>query len=181
MRFLKRVELFFDLMIRYSTILAGFILIFVTLSVSAEVVLRYFIGRPTVWVVEIAGYSLLYMTFLVVAWVQRRQKHVKMDLIFNKLTPKVQSMVSFFASVISTFICFILTLYGVKVTFYFFKTGYPTPTPLRIPKYIIIFVIFLGSFLLLIQFIRTSYENWLNIKRAYMAKGNGILEKGSYR
>ncbi len=170
MRLPKRAGSIFDQIMNYSVIIAAVILIFVILSVSAEVVLRYFLGRPTVWVVEIAGYSLLYITFLVVAWVQKRQKHVKMDLVFNRLNPKVRVIVNLFTSIISTIICFILTLYGAKVTFYFFKAGYPTPTPLRIPKFIIVFIIFLGSLLLLIQFIRTTYENWIYIKRTEIAK-----------
>lgn len=165
MQLLKKSESIFDLILNYSLIIAAVILIFVTLSVSAEVVLRYFLGRPTVWVVEIAGYSLLYITFLVVAWVQKRQKHVKMDLVFNRLNPKIRSIVSLFTSIISTLICFILTFYGAKVTLYFFRAGYPTPTPLRIPKFIIVFIIFLGSLLLLIQFIRTTYENLSEFKK----------------
>lgn len=170
MQLLKRSESIFELIVNYSVIIAAAILIFVTLSVSAEVVLRYFLGRPTVWVVEIAGYSLLYITFLVVAWIQKRQKHVKMDLVFNRLNSKIRSIVSLFTSMISTLICFILTLYGAKVTLYFFRAGYPTPTPLRIPKFIIVFIIFFGSLLLLIQFIRTTYENWLEFKKLKAGK-----------
>jgi TRAP-type C4-dicarboxylate transport system permease small subunit len=100
-----------------------------------------------------------------VAWVQKRRKHVRMDLIFNQLNPKVQCIVGLFTSIISIIICFILTIYGAKVTLYFLKTGYPTPTPLRIPKFILILIIFWGSLLLLIQFLRTTYEQWLELKR----------------
>lgn len=153
-----------DRIINFSSVVAGIILIFVTLSVTAEVVLRYFFGRPTVWVVEIAGYSLLYITFLVVSWIQKRQKHVRMDLIFNHLSPKLRSALNLFTSIICSIICFILTLYGAKVTLYFLIAGYPTPTPLRLPKFIIVTIIFFGSLLLLIEFIRTTYHGWLEMK-----------------
>jgi TRAP-type C4-dicarboxylate transport system permease small subunit len=157
MKFLKKASIIFDRIIDLSAILAGILLIFVTLSVCAEVFLRYFLGRPTVWVVEIAGYTLLYITFLVVAWVQRKEGHVKMDLVFNQLNPIVQSVVNVITSLICTAACFILTWYGAKTTLYLFQTGYPTPTPLRIPKFIIIVIIFVGSLLLFIQFLRTTY------------------------
>jgi TRAP-type C4-dicarboxylate transport system permease small subunit len=80
-----------------------------------------------------------------------------MDLVFNQLNPIVQSVVNVITSLICTAACFILTWYGAKTTLYLFQTGYPTPTPLRIPKFIIIVIIFVGSLLLFIQFLRTTY------------------------
>jgi C4-dicarboxylate transporter DctQ subunit len=157
MKFLPKASIIFDRIIDLAVILAGILLIFVILSVCAEVFLRYFLGRPTVWVVEISGYALLYITFLVVAWVQRRGGHVKMDLVFNHLNRTVQSVVNIITSLICAAACFILTWYGAKTTLYFFERGYPTPTPLRIPKFIIIVIIFVGSLLLFIQFLRTTY------------------------
>ena len=157
MKFLMKASIIFDRIIDLTVILAAILLIFVTLSVGAEVVLRYLLGRPTVWVVEIAGYTLLYITFLVVAWVQRREGHVKTDLVLNRLNPMVQSVVNVITSLICTIVCFILTWYGAKTAWYFFQAGYPTPTPLRIPKFIIVAIIFVGSLLLFIQFLRTTY------------------------
>ncbi|OGP65510.1 MAG: hypothetical protein A2169_13425, partial [Deltaproteobacteria bacterium RBG_13_47_9] len=151
MKFLTKAGMIFDRMIDFSVILAAILLVFVTFSVGAEVVLRYLLGRPTIWVVEIAGYTLLYITFLVVAWVQRRDGHVKTELVLNRLNPRLQAVVNVITSLICATVCFILTWYGAKTTLYFFQGGYPTPTPLRIPKFIIIAIIFVGSFLLFIQ------------------------------
>ncbi len=157
MKFLHKAGIFFDRILDISVILAGILLVFVTLSVCTEVFLRYFLGRPTVWVVEISGYALLYITFLAVAWVQRRGGHVRMDLVFNHLNRTVQSVINVLTSLICAAACFILTWYGAKATLYLFQRGYPTPTPLRIPKFIIIVIIFVGSLLLFIQFLRTTY------------------------
>ena len=158
MNLLNKVANIFDRTIDVATLLAGILIIFMMLSVGADVVLRYFLGRPIGWVKEVAEYILLYIPFLVAAWVLRREGHVKMDFVLNRFSPKTQSMVNAITSLISAVICFLLTWYGVKTTWYFFQVGYVTPTVLRVPKFIIIAVIFVGSFLLFIQFLRRTYS-----------------------
>jgi len=158
MNLLTKVTNIFDRTIQVATLLAGILLIFLMLSVSADVVLRYFLGRPIGWVKEVAEYILLYIPFLVAAWVLRREGHVKMDLVLSRFSPKTQSMVNAITSLISAIICFLLTWFGVKATWYFFQVGYVTPTVLRVPKFIIIAIIFVGSFLLFIQFLRRAYS-----------------------
>lgn len=144
----------YDRVIDGAAFLTGILLIFLMLSVGLEVALRYFLGRPTSWVVEIAGYILLYIPFLVAAWVLRREGHVKMDLVLTRLRPKTQSLVNTITSFIGTIICFVLALSGLKTSLYF--RGYQTPTILMLPKSLIIAIIFVGSFLLFIQFIRRT-------------------------
>ena len=158
MNLLTKVANIFDRTIQVATLLAGILLIFLMLSVSADVVLRYFLGRPMGWVKEVAEYILLYIPFLVAAWVLKREGHVRTDLVLSRFSPRIQSIVNAITSLISAIICFLLTWFGVKATWYFFQVGYVTPTLLRVPKFIIIAIIFVGSFLLFIQFLRRAYS-----------------------
>jgi C4-dicarboxylate transporter DctQ subunit len=179
MKLITKAGIIFDRIIDLTMILAAVLLFFVTFSVGAEVFLRYFLGRPTIWVTEVAEYTLLYITFLAVAWVLRREGHVKMDLVLNRFSPKTQSMVNAITSLAGTLVCFILTWFGAKTTWYFFQGGYPTPTPLRVPKFIIVAIIFFGSFLLFIQFLRRTYgyvESW-----RVPEKKEDLLEKPELR
>lgn len=180
MKLLTKLSICFDRIIDLTQILATILLIFVTFSVGAEVFLRYFLGRPTIWVTEIAEYLLLYITFLVVAWVLRREGHVKMDLVLSRFSPKTQSIVNAVTSLISAIVCFILTWYGAKTTWYFFQGGYPTPTPLRVPKFIVVAIIFVGSFLLFIQFLRRTYR-YVESLKAPPAKKEEPIEKPELR
>ena len=141
-----------------GALLAGLLLIFLMISVTLDVVLRYFFGRPTSWVVETAGYSLLFIPFLVAAWVQRGEDHVTMDLVLHSLSPKTQSLVNTITSFVSAVICFLLTWHGIRMTVYFFKLSYKTPTVLMLPKSILIAIIFVGSFFLCIQFLIRTYS-----------------------
>jgi TRAP-type C4-dicarboxylate transport system permease small subunit len=131
---------------------AGILVIFLMLSVGLEVGLRYFLDRPTSWVVEIAGYILLYIPFLVGSWVLRNDSHVKMDFVFDQLSASTQSLINTITSFAGAAICLVITWYGIRVALYFSKMGYKTPTVLMLPKSLLIGIIFFGFFLLAIQF-----------------------------
>jgi C4-dicarboxylate transporter, DctQ subunit len=152
--------------------LAGAMLIFLMLSVGLEVALRYFLGRPTSWVVEISGYILLFIPFLVGAWVLKEDGHVKMDLGLSFLSPKHQHLLNTLTSLVSALICLILTVYGVKVSWFFLVRGYKTPTVLMLPQGVILSIIFVGSFLLCIQFVSKTLHNY----RSWKASGTRYEE-----
>jgi C4-dicarboxylate transporter DctQ subunit len=172
MRLVKKLTSFFDRIIVLMTILAGILLVFAMLIISGAVASRYFLGRPIGWVIEISEYIILFVTFLVAAWVLKQDEHVKMDIVLNQLNPRTQAMINVITSGISAIVCFILTWYGAKVTWELFETSYFTPTLLELPKFIIIAIIFIGSFLLFIQCLRRTHNNW-GSWRASRAKERG--------
>lgn len=158
MNLLQKLIKIYDRILDVAVVLSGILLIFLMLSVGLEVCMRYFLDRPTSWVVEIAGYILLYIPFLVAAWVLKKEGHVKMDFVFSKLSPRSQALLNGITSIVCVLICLVLTWYGIKVAWYFHEMNYKTPTVLMLPKSIIISIIFLGSFLLGLQFVRRSFD-----------------------
>jgi TRAP-type C4-dicarboxylate transport system permease small subunit len=153
----RKVSAILDGTIGLLAFVAGVILIFVLLSVCAEVVMRYFLGRPIIWVTEVSEYSLLYITFLGAAWVLKRERHVKMELVLDRLNPKVQALVNTITSIVGAIICLALTYYGAQVTWDHFVRGLHTPTTLRPLLFPILAVIPLGSFFFFIQFLRRTH------------------------
>ena len=149
--------------------LSGVIVVCLMLAVSLEVILRYFFGRPTIWVTEMSGYALLYIPFLAAAWVQKREENVNVDLVINRMGEKARSFLNTITSLISAVVCVIITYYALKTTIYFFNAGYKTPTVLMLPKSLIIAVVFVGTFFLSIQFLirtHTHYKVWKKLKNA---------------
>ena len=129
---------------------------------------RYFLTRPIAWVTEICQYIILYIAFLVAAWVLRYEGHVKMDLVLTRLPQKVQSGLNIFTSTLCTLACFVLTWYGLKVTWDLYVEKAFTYTILEVPKYLIVWVIFFGSLLLCIQFIIRTLgyiKDWLGSRK----------------
>lgn len=156
----------FDHLLNLLIILACLILTFVTFSVCLEVILRYFLNRPQVWVIELSEYSLLYMTFLGAAWVLKSEGHVTVDLITNRLTPKSRTFCSLISFIICSLVSAVLLYYGTRVTWDYFSKGLYNPTILEIPTAAILVIIPLGGITLLIQSIRGFYQNFLAYKKA---------------
>ncbi len=85
--------------------LAGVLLVFVMVSVSADVAGRYVFGRPIGWVVEFTEYILLYIPFLAMAWLVREGGHVRIDVVLQALGPGTRSLVNAATSLAAALTC----------------------------------------------------------------------------
>ncbi len=157
MKILAKINTIFDHTLTLLSVLACVLIIFVIVSVDLEVFMRYFLRQPLKWVVEISGYSLLYITFLVAACVLKREGHVKMDLVINRLEPRTHLLLNIITSITSAIVCLVIAWYGVKVTWEHFQIGFYLSTPLKPPSFLIVIIVPVGSFLLFIQFLRRTY------------------------
>jgi len=109
-------------------------------------------------VAEVNENNLLYLTFLAVAWVLSRDRHVKVELLTSRLKPKTQHLFGVITSVIGLIICLIVTWYGAKVTWHDFQSGAFRPGLNKIPEASILFIIPVGTFLLSFQFLRRIFN-----------------------
>lgn len=157
---MKKLMALFDHVVNGMIFLAGLILVFIMLSVCLEVILRYFLNRPQVWVTEVTEVLLLYITFLGTTWLLRQEGHVKVDILLNRLKPRILALLGIFSSAIGILVSITLTVSGFKLTWDYVQRGIYTPTAMEIPVWIIIVIIPVGSLMLLVQFIR---RGWLNI------------------
>jgi TRAP-type C4-dicarboxylate transport system permease small subunit len=147
----------FDRVLKAGASIAGFLLIFVMLSICVELLCRR-IGHPLMWVMEATEYSLLYITFLGAAWVLDKEGHVKMDIIVDALGPKSQAFLGIVTSILGSVMSLYLVIYGARVTWEYYERGIVECTPLLTPTYIILLIIPLGSIPLFIQFLRRAYR-----------------------
>jgi TRAP-type C4-dicarboxylate transport system permease small subunit len=129
--------------------------------------MRYFLNQPLQWIIEITEYALLYITFLATAWLLKREGHVTVDVILNRLGKRTQSFLGIFSSVIGIIVSSCLIWYGVEVAWDHFQRGIYNPTVLEFPKAPIIAIIPLGSLVLLFQFLRRAYGHLMKL----MGKG----------
>lgn len=157
---MKKLMALFDHVVNGMIFLAGLILVFIMLSVCLEVILRYFLNRPQVWVTEVTEVLLLYITFLGTTWLLRQEGHVKVDILLNRLKPRILALLGIFSSAIGILVSITLTVSGFQLTWDYVQRGIYTPTAMEIPVWIIIVIIPVGSLMLLVQFIR---RGWLNI------------------
>ena len=164
MKRLQKAMGIFDRILDLLVIFAGILVVFSTLSVAVGIFSRFFLNHPIAWVTEISEYIILYVTFLVAAWILRQEEHVKMDILLNLFGQKTQAVINIVTSIFCVVACIILTWFGARVSWELYKTKAFTYTVLELPKFIFISVIFFGGFLLVIQFIRRIHGCLQNLR-----------------
>ena len=154
----------FDHCLNVGAGLSSVLLVFIMLSISFDVILRYSINQPLEWAVEISEYILVGITFFAATWVLKRNGHVKMDQLFNYLSLRTQKILNIITSVLSAIACLIVVWYGVLVTLDHLRTDDRYYTTLEAPKWPVSAIVVVGFVLLLFQFLRNTYGYLINLK-----------------
>ena len=158
---LRGIEKCFDSLLKNLRLVTCLILVFITVSVCIEVVMRYFFNKPQVWVIELSEYGLLYITFLAAGWVLKAKAHISIDLFVDRLKQRTRALFSIVHGILITGVSIVLVWYGVRVTWTYFSRGTYNPTILEIPTAAILVVIPVGGLILLIQSLREIISNVL--------------------
>ena len=163
MKIPAKVNRIFDRTMELFAALAAIFLVVMMLLVGADVTMRYLMNSPIGNVAEITGHMMLFVTFMGAAWVAKRDGHVKLDIVLNRLNPGAQAVLNTVTSIITAIICLTLAWYGARVAWDFFQRDVFMATILRTRLAPMMAIIFAGYLLLSVQFIRTSYvwaEKW---------------------
>ena len=169
MKLIRKAIAIFDRVRDLAGALSLIILCFVWVTICVNVFMRYFLNRSITWGMEIAEYSLLYLTFLAAAWLLKEEGHVHIELVLDRLKPRTQSLLNTITSIIGAVLCLVIAWYSAETTWEYFQRGVCRPTPLEPPTFLILAVIPVGSFLLFFQFLRRAYGH-LKSRRASLSK-----------
>ena len=170
---LVKIGAIFDHTPNFLACVAGILLVIGWFSVVADVVMRYFLNRPLVWVLETTEYVLTTIAFLGAAWLLRREGHVSLDLVLNLLKPRTQAMFHTITSILGAIACLIVVWYGVEATCSHYLKGMRIVTALAPPSAPFLTIIPVGFFLLFLQFLRRSY--------GYLLKWKAVPEREEKR
>jgi len=150
-----------------ENILAGAAMVILSLiicSVCLEIVMRYFLNRPLVWVVEMTEYGLLYVSFLGAAWLLRQGGHVQVDILVDALNPRWRKRCAVFSTAMGLAVSTILTVFGVITTIDHLARGIYKPTVLEFPTGVVLIAVPLGSCFLSVRFLILMLEQILGLK-----------------
>lgn len=157
MTLFKKITAIYDRVVGSLAVLGAVLIIIAMLIVTLEVVMRYLLHNPQVWVVETTEYILVWFTFLGAAWILKQEGHVKVEILLSRLSPRTQAVLGIITSIIGAALCSILVVYGTQVVWDSFQKNILLPTMLQLPRAPLFIIIPIGSFLLVIQFLRRSY------------------------
>ncbi|MDP2268576.1 MAG: TRAP transporter small permease subunit, partial [Deltaproteobacteria bacterium] len=86
-------------------VLAGLIVVFVTLSIGYTILARA-VGLPSaIWAIQFNEYALLWMTFLGTAWLLARKKHISVHIVIQRLSEKNKKRVAVAHSLMGMVLC----------------------------------------------------------------------------
>jgi C4-dicarboxylate transporter DctQ subunit len=133
------------------------IMVLMTLTIFYAVFARG-VGLPgPVWIVQFNEYAMLFATFLGSAWLLSKGKHVSIELIVCRFSERSRKILRIIHSFVGIVLCAILCWYGAVTTIEHFQRNVIHVQAVDVPMAYVLFVIPLGFFLLLIQFIRDFF------------------------
>lgn len=133
--------------------LSGIVLLFITLSITVDVFLRYVFGRPTIWITEVSTYLFLYVIYLATAYALQQGMHIKVTFLLTMLWPGAQRFVDLITSILAILFTVVLLWQASAMTWSAIKGNWTTPTMLNAPFAWIHGIMVIGSFLLLVNFL----------------------------
>lgn len=134
--------------------IAGILVLLLMVAIVYSVATRYLLNLPQPAVLEMSGYMLLYVTFLGAPWLLHNDGHVRIDLLTNSLGPRSRRWFDAWTSLAGVFVSSLLLWKGTEVTLDYYQRAIIVMNILDTPQYLLLIAIPLGSFFLVIEFLR---------------------------
>jgi TRAP-type C4-dicarboxylate transport system permease small subunit len=106
MELLKKIYHF--IIVFFEEILSTVALITCASAIVIQVFYRYFLNISLEWPFELSIYAYIWTLYLGAAWGIREGHHVKFNILYDKLPPKVQKMVNIIFNTITTVVFIII-------------------------------------------------------------------------
>ena len=136
------------------------LMVIVTLLPIYEVVTRYFLQSPSIWASDFTRYGILYLTFLGAAWVLKEDGHVKIELLTSRFSAGGENLIAALTSTIGCVACGIFCWAVTRSTWDSFQAGQAIVRSVVVPRYLVVWIMPLGTFLLCIQFARRAWKHF---------------------
>ncbi|MFO0989458.1 MAG: TRAP transporter small permease [Alphaproteobacteria bacterium] len=126
--------------------------------VALEVVMRYFFGAPTRWVIEFSEYALLWLAFLAGAWILRASGHVQVEMLTEALSPRWRGRFHVVTSLVGAGVCLVLCWVSTAYVLRIREAGEILFKSVPVEKWAVMAVMPPGLALLAIQFVRRAFQ-----------------------
>lgn len=170
-----KYDVIFDKLIGFIFYLAGVLIIGIMLIVSAGVITRYFLNFSIKMSVEFSEYMLFGIIFLSMAWIQRNQKHIKIDVVSSRLSSKNQVLLNFTTSAIMAIFCLVMLWASAGEAWSAFQRHTIFYSALIIPKAPILAIMPVTFFLTAIQLMRDTRNYWVSWRKTVLDANKELL------
>ena len=148
-----------------ATLIAGIIILLMTLLVTWSVFVRYFMRSPWAWINEVTEYLQLLVAFFPAAWVLLNDGHIKVDILITRFSERTQNIVNLiiysFCFIFSVILCWKTGEAFIKA----YKLSWHSLSVLRIPLSPIYIWMVIFSFFLAWACLYKIRRYWLTLKK----------------
>jgi C4-dicarboxylate transporter DctQ subunit len=132
------------------------------------VLMRYMFNSPKAWVEEVSSYCIVWGALLGISIALRNNHHIQVDMLYDKMPPKMKRIMDMFANLVSIFFCIFYTYYGVLLVLKRSTSGMVS-LDVGIPMWIVYLILPISGILFFARFI----ERFINVIR-----GRGEVHHG---
>lgn len=147
-----------EMVSRGGDVFARFILVVMMLLICADVFGRYVIRHPIVGAYEVAEFFMSTIVFVALAYTQLQKANVSVDLVYERLPPKVQSAMAIFNTLLALGLFLLITWLGSADVLRALELNDRTAGLVRLPLWPAKAMVPLGSGLLCLQFITDIWD-----------------------
>jgi C4-dicarboxylate transporter DctQ subunit len=159
----KRLSNVFDKILIGTGYTSGVIVVVMMLSVSFNVVMRYFFNKPTLWSNDFAGYMQYAAVLVGAAYVLMVKRHTRIDIVVQRLRPRAQVILHIVTWCIALVACAIFLWKGVQATWDAYQRNDILFRAVEVPLAPLYAFIPFSFLLLCIQFCREIYGRWRSL------------------
>lgn len=137
---LRTIYHYFDKLLGYVTYTAaavsGLAILLTAFMICYEIIARSVFGSPTVWVMEISTYFLIFAGFLGMAYTMRKNGHICVDFLYARFSRNVRRVLDIFTSSLSLFAMYVCVTESTNYMLMSYDMGIVSPSLLRVPLWI---------------------------------------------
>jgi len=152
--------------------IGGFLIVIAMIIIVADVIGRYFFGKPIIWVYYYSEYILVFSTFLAAAYVLKHNGHVKVDIVLNLFNERQKAYISIFTSLMGLFVSIVIGWYALAETYEAFLNKTMFTAPIAVYQFPVKIIIPIGFLLLSLEWIRKLIFSF-----AYLSGGGVDIEE----
>ncbi len=145
-RFIKKLD-------ENLALLSGILIFCLMLVIGADVILRYVFRSPIKWSFEFSTYAMIVIIFLGGGWTLPAGGHVAVDIVVERVKPKIKHLLGIISSIFAIFYLIIFDIAALIYTYNAYVNDFRSSDYIAIPMWPIRGVMFVGGFMLLLEFI----------------------------
>lgn len=118
------MRLFIKWVVSISQAVANTGVMILGIIVCYEVIVRYILNSPTIWVGEVSGYLLIWISMMAVIVSLDKDKHIVVDLVFTHFSPRVKTILNIFTSFLMLAFCGLMMVEGSRYFLESYRMGW---------------------------------------------------------